>query len=255
MSQAPLTAKQSNRNAWHRRAWRGLRTRIQGSEWFGNCLATLVTGWFGLVNRTNRLVPGSDTPEDVYTKHAPAIYTMWHGQHFMVPFLMPKGAKLVAMLSRSADAEINARMVEKFGVETVRGSGGREPSRATEKGGARALIQLKRSLDQGKSVFMIADISKAEARHAGLGIVLLAKLSGRPIIAVSYQSTRKHVVEKSWDKTTLNLPFGKAAALAGEPLYVPSGATDAELEDLRTEVDRLLDNAAAKAAALLEAAQ
>lgn len=235
--------------------WRSVRTRIQTSDWFGNGIARVVTTWFGLVNRTNKLVPGSDTPEDVYSKHAPAIYTIWHGQHFMVPFLLPKGSKVVAMLSRSADAEINARMVEKLGIETVRGSGGRDPSRAAEKGGARALIQLKRSLDQGKSVFMIADISKAEARHAGLGIVLLAKISGRPIIAVSYKSTRKHVIEKAWDKTTLNLPFGKAAALAGEPLFVPSDATDAELEVFRAQVDRLLDDTAARATALLEAAR
>jgi lysophospholipid acyltransferase (LPLAT)-like uncharacterized protein len=255
LTQTPAPAKPSNRNALHRRMWRNVRTRIQSSDWFGNGVATLVTSWFGLVNRTNKLVPGSDTPEDVFAKHAPAIYTMWHGQHFMVPFLMPKGAKLVAMLSRSADAEINARMVEKFGVETVRGSGGREPSRSVEKGGARALIQLKRSLDQGKSVFMIADISKAEARHAGLGIVLLAKLSGRPIVAVAYKSTRKHVIEKTWDKTTLNLPFGKAAAVAGEPIYVPSDASDADLETFRAAVDRSLNDAAERATSILETAR
>ena len=156
------------------------------------------------------------------------------------------------MLSRSADAEINARMVERLGIETVRGSGGRQTAKSHEKGGARALIQLKRALDVGKSVFMIADISKAEARHSGLGIVTLARISGRPIIAVAYASTRKHVIERTWDKTTLNLPFGKAAVLASEPLYVPVEASDADMEFYRMQVDDRLNGVSTKAAGLVE---
>ena len=110
------SAKQANRNALHRRLWRKVRGRNQNSDWFGNTVASVVTAWFRLVHRTNTLVAGSDSADDVHQKHAPAIYTMWHGQHFMVPVFLPTGAKAVAMLSRSADAEINARMVEKFGV-------------------------------------------------------------------------------------------------------------------------------------------
>ena len=77
-------------------------------------------------------------------------------------------AALVAMVSRSADAELNALVVEKFGIEAVRGSGGRDSSRHLDKGGARALIALKKALDAGKNVAMIADIphgTPARCRH------------------------------------------------------------------------------------------
>lgn len=251
---ANLPAK-GDRNALHRRLWRKLRVQIQASPWFGSAVAGTVAGWLGLVHRTNRIVTGVQDPAEVYNNNHPAIYTMWHGQHFMGPHCLPKGSRVVAMLSKSADAEINARIVEKLGIETVRGSGGRETGRLIEKGGARALILLKRALDQGKSVFMIADISKAEARHAGLGIVTLAKLSGRPIVAVAYASTRKKVLEKTWDKTTINLPFGKAAYVAADPLYIPREASDEDLEFHRMQLDDRLDDAARRAHGLLEQAQ
>ncbi|TIX45410.1 MAG: DUF374 domain-containing protein, partial [Mesorhizobium sp.] len=107
---------------------------------------------------------------------------LWHGQHLLTPAYYPKGRPLVAMVSRSADAELNALMLEKFGIEAVRGSGGRDSSRHLDKGGAKALIALKKSLSTGKNVAMIADIPHGTPRDAGMGIVLLARLSGRPIL-------------------------------------------------------------------------
>ena len=94
---------------------------------------------------------------------------------------------LVAMVSRSADAELNALVIEKFGFEAVRGSGGRESTRHLDKGGARALIALKKALDAGKNVAMIADIPHGTPREAGLGIVTLARLSGRPILPIAHR--------------------------------------------------------------------
>ena len=82
------------------------------------------------------------------------------------------------MVSRSADAEMNALVIEKIGIEAVRGSGGRDSSQQVEKGGARALIALKKALDAGNNVAMIADIPHGTPREAGLGIVTLARLSG-----------------------------------------------------------------------------
>ena len=72
--------------------------------------------------------------------------------------------KTVAMVSRSADAELNALMLEKFGIEAVRGSGGRDNARHLDKGGAKALIALKKSLAAGKNVAMIADIPHGTPR-------------------------------------------------------------------------------------------
>jgi hypothetical protein len=62
---------------------------------------------------------------------------------------------------------------------------------------------------------MIADISKGESRQAGEGIVRLAKISGRPIVPVALATSRRNVLERTWDKTTINLPFGTPLRQAG----------------------------------------
>ena len=75
-------------------------------------------------------------------------------------------------------------------------------ARGTEKGGARALLVLKKALNEGKTAAMIADIPHGTPRDSGFGVILLAKLSGRPILPICYLTTRRKVLEKSWDKTT-----------------------------------------------------
>jgi lysophospholipid acyltransferase (LPLAT)-like uncharacterized protein len=150
---------------------------------------------------------------------------------------------VVTLFSKSADAEINAKLAEHMGFETVRGSGGREGAKSHDKGGVRALLALKRALDDGKSVVMIADISKSTPRQSGLGIVTLAKISGRPIIGVAYASSRRHVIEKSWDKTTINLPFGRAIVATSEPMFVAKDADERTMENSRLELDTNLNRA------------
>ncbi len=215
---------------------------IKSKPWFASLLVKIIYAWLLLVHKTNKILPGSTNSVELFNKNAPAIFAIWHGQHFMVPFLSPKGAKVVTLFSKSADAEINAKLAEHMGFETVRGSGGREGVNAQDKGGVRALLALKRALDDGKSVVMIADISKSTPRQSGLGIVTLAKISGRPIIGVAYASSRRHVIEKSWDKTTINLPFGRAVIIASDPMFVAKDHDDSAMERSRLTLDKKLND-------------
>ncbi|MGN6537292.1 MAG: lysophospholipid acyltransferase family protein, partial [Mesorhizobium sp.] len=197
---------------------------------------------------TNPKVAGQPAFENtVFEREEPAILALWHGQHILLPAFYPSRRPLVAMVSRSADAEINALVVEKFGIETVRGSGGRESARNLDKGGAKALIALKKALVAGKNVCMIADIPHGTPRDAGLGVILLAKLSGRPIYPAALATSRRKVLEKSWDKTTINLPFGRSALIAAQPIFVASDADEAEMERKRLEVTDALNAATAEA--------
>ena len=83
---------------------------------------------------------------------------------------------------------------------------------------------------------MIADIPKGTPREAGLGIVTLAKLSGRPVVPVAVTSSRRLVLEKTWDKATIPLPFGRSALVLGTPIFVPADADPAEMERKRKEI-------------------
>ncbi|MEQ1939180.1 lysophospholipid acyltransferase family protein [Mesorhizobium sp. CN5-321] len=233
--------------------WKRIRKPLAESQFAKGLLVNLLVQAMWFIRLTNRQVADSVRFEGSrYEALEPGIIALWHGQHILMPAFYPSSRPLVAMVSRSADAEINAMMIEKFGIEAVRGSGGRDSARHLDKGGAKALIALKKALGAGKNVCMIADIPHGTPRDAGMGVVLLAKLSGRPIFPAALATSRRKVLEKSWDKTTINLPFGRAAIAAGEPIFVNADADDAEMERKRRELTVQLNAATEEAYRLVD---
>ncbi len=234
-----------------RRLWRRIRGPLAQSALLKSVLVWFLTSYFRFVYYTNPRLKDAANEQDLVGTVDPFIVTFWHGQHIMAPFICPKGVDVVAMFSRSADAELNARVAEKLGLITVRGSGGRGSRARPEKGGARALLTLKNALKKGQSASMIADIAHGKAREAGDGIILLAKLSGRPIIPVAYAFSRNHVLRKSWDKTAIPLPFGRSTVVRGDDIWVDSDADEQQLEEKRMELTRQLNDATTRAYAAL----
>ena len=206
------------------------------------------------VHWSQKPVAGSSDFTAVLTREHPAIVALWHGQHLLAPFFRPVTLPYVALLSRNADAEINAAVVERFGIATVRGSGGRVRNAVSRKGGARALIVLRRLLSEGNGVCMIADVPKGTPRQAGLGIVTLARLSGRPIIPSAAVTSRRRIIARSWDKTAIPLPFGQLAVVLGEPIFVPADADAALMEEKRVAVTAAIEAANTKAMAMVAGA-
>ena len=203
-----------------------------------------VHGLLRFVHATQRPVEGSSDFYRILHQEHPAIVGLWHGQHLLAPFFRPRDLPYAALLSRSADAEINAHVVEAFGIATVRGSGGRGIDKRTKKkGGVRALVAMRRLLSDGSGICMIADVPKGTPREAGLGIVTLAKISGRPIVPSAAVTSRHRVVANSWDKTRIPLPFGRIAVVMGEPIHVAADADDAMLETKRREVTAAIEAA------------
>ena len=137
----------------------------------------------------------------------PVILAMWHGQHFLAPFLR-RGHPSKVLISRHRDGEFNAIAAEQLGVATVRGSGdhGHELQR---KGGVGAFREMVDALAQGYNIALTADVPKV-SRIAGLGIVKLASTSGRPIYPAAI-ATRSRIDHQHWDRSTVNLPFGRGA--------------------------------------------
>ena len=252
----PGAARKAGRKSRGRKLLRSLGRALAASRLASPLIVSMVGGYLRLVHATNQPVTGLDDVDGRLRQHAPFICALWHGQHLMAPILRPKNMRVWALFSRSADAELNARVATRLGLRVVRGSGGREGRRTDpSKGGARALIKLKRVLDEGDSVAMIADIPNGTPREAGEALILLAKLTGRPIVPAAYASSRYKIIEKSWDKTTVPLPFGRSAALAGEPVFVPPDADEATIEAKRVELTARLNAITAQAYALAEHAR
>lgn len=240
-------AKKKRAKSASKSFWRRIREPLAKSRFAKGAVASLFAGALRLIKLTNPYAKGSfELAGGDYVDSEPLIIGLWHGQHLLAPALYPSHRGLVAMVSRSADAELNALVINKFGIEAVRGSGGRDTKRM-EKGGATALIGLKKALEAGKNVCMIADIPHGTPRDAGMGIVLLARLSGRPIAPAAIATSRRKVLERTWDKTTINLPFGRCAIFLAPLIEVPADADDAEMERKREELTAAINYATEQA--------
>ena len=230
-----------------KKLWQRFRGRLKADPRVRSALSAVLLGYLRFVHATNRLVPGS-SGESGAVDNWPVILTFWHGRQFVVPLLSPKGKPVSAIVSRSADAELNAAVLERIGMETIRGSGDGATDAAAmrAKNGVAAFRALVRALQSGRTVAMIAD-RRAAPREAVEGLVRLARISGRPILPVAYETSRSITLEKAWDRAAVNLPFGRAAMITAAPIWV--GRND-NLEQKRKEVTRALNAATIEAAGL-----
>jgi lysophospholipid acyltransferase (LPLAT)-like uncharacterized protein len=221
-----------------------LLKRIVTSPAFQETVATMGAWYLRLVWHSTRT---TIEPADIYeTAEQPSILALWHGQHFVAPFIKRKGDNFPAkvLISRHRDGEINARTAHKLGIETIRGSGAhnREFNR---KGGVSAFAEMLEALKNGYNIALTADVPKV-SRVAGMGIVKLAQHSRRPIYAAAL-ATQYRIELDNWDRSAVNLPFGRSAVVGRGPIYVPEDADDAALEAKRREVESSLNAATARA--------
>jgi 3-deoxy-D-manno-octulosonic-acid transferase len=192
-------------------------------------------------------------PEDlgaVIRAHHPAIIAMWHGQFMMVPALSPPGVPVRTVAARHGDAEILAEALRTFDMSLIRGAGA--GNRKGDRGGAHLLKSAVGALKEGFMLPMTADVPPGPARRAGLGIVTLARLSGRPILPFAI-ATSRYLAFDTWSRMTINLPYSRLGACLGEPIHVPRDATPEALESYRLQVQQGLDAATLKAYQLAKA--
>jgi lysophospholipid acyltransferase (LPLAT)-like uncharacterized protein len=223
--------------------------RFVDFPWVQKSIGVAAAEYLRLVWKTSHF--GID-PADFYVRvrpDLPAIVAMWHGQHFMMPFFKRKEHLVKVLISRHRDGEINAIAASRLGVEPIRGSGtsGRDFLR---KGGVAGFKQMLEALTRGYNVALTADIPKV-SRVAGRGIVQLARTSGRPIYPVAVATSRR-IQLRNWDRTVINLPFGRFAIAVGEPVRVAPDADDAAVEDARRMVEARLNATTERAYAIAD---
>ena len=208
-------------------------------------MGVLAAEYLRLVWLTNKF---SFDPPDVYAivePQMPAILAFWHGQHFMTPFIKTKeGHRGKVLISRHRDGEFNAIAVERLGIGTIRGSGD-HGSAFHRKGGVGAFKEMVRALEDNYNVALTADVPK-RSRVAGLGIIMLARESGRPIMPFA-MATSRFIRLKNWDRTTINLPFGRGALVGGEIIVAPPDADAETMEKLRAQLEATLNDATRRA--------
>jgi lysophospholipid acyltransferase (LPLAT)-like uncharacterized protein len=167
------------------------------------------------------------------------IYTVWHGQILLLPYLYGRRFRIHALTSRSRDGEILSRFVQGFGMRVERGSSSR--------GGARALRALARVVrDESASVVIVPDGPRGPRHVAQSGAVVLAKLTGVPIVPVAFGALPRRVL-RSWDAFIVPRPFARAAVVFGALITVPREADRDVIEAKRRDLEAALQEVTALA--------
>lgn len=215
-------------------------TKIAVTRFGGRALARLIK----FVARSSDMV---FEPVDLRTRLRathPCIIAGWHGQFMLTCQLHPGDIKVSAMVARHGDAELIAEAMRQFNTDLIRGAGA--GTRKRDRGGAAALRGAVKALTSQSSLVMTADIPPGPARVAGVGIIMIAKFSGCPIVPVAAASSRFTSFD-TWSRMTLNLPYSKVAFVGGEPIHVPRDADEAMLEELRRKLENELNAVTARA--------
>ena len=200
-----------------------------------------------LVHRTSRVVCEPPDAIERFASHHPMIFALWHGQFMMLPVLNPPSVKVRVMVAKHGDADLLGDLLTRFDMGLIRGAGA--GARKRDRGGARALLAARAALDEGFSVGMTADVPPGPARRAGLGIVTLARISGKPIIPIAVASSRYRALD-TWSRMTINMPYSTLGVVVGDPIHVAADADETALEAARLAVEQAMNDATRRAYAL-----
>ncbi len=169
---------------------------------------------------------------------SPAIYCLWHNRLAIsmaayTQYIRSRsgGAGLVAMVSASSDGGFLSGVLESFGVHSVRGSSSRR--------GAQALRELTTWGRRGYDIAITPDGPRGPRYAVQDGVIALAQLTEMPIVPVSARISWKMVI-KSWDAFQVPLPFSRCEIFFGPTIRVPRGASEAERETFRVQLEQSL---------------
>ena len=168
------------------------------------------------------------------------IFALWHHDQLCLDGISNRD-KLNILISKSIDGEIIARVVERMGFKTVRGS---QNKWWKDKGGKEATFELISRLNNGENIAVTVDGPSGPLHQVKNGVIKIAKLTGAPIIPVVWYSKSRFLSSlPTWDKIKIPLWFLKSTNIYGEPIYVPETATKEEenkiKEQLRTALIKL----------------
>jgi lysophospholipid acyltransferase (LPLAT)-like uncharacterized protein len=157
------------------------------------------------------------------------IHAFWHGR-ILPGTIWFRRRGIVVITSENFDGEWIARIIQRFGYGTARGSSSR--------GAQRALLQLVRDV-RNKPVAFTLDGPRGPARVAQPGAVWLSKATGQPVIPFHLEADRYWTM-RSWDRTQIPKPRAHVALSFAEPFVVPWSAGGEELAQWNRRLETAL---------------
>jgi lysophospholipid acyltransferase (LPLAT)-like uncharacterized protein len=191
---------------------------------------SIIRAWW-LMCRVTR-IEGIAHLEEALARAPSLVPCYWH-QHqlYCGKFLVEQRARGLTvgwLISPSVDGELGAMMVRRLKGAVIRGS--------STHTGARALRDYYQALTQDNICPVITpDGPRGPRFKFKPGALLLAQMSGRPILPMSYAASRAWLIK--WDKFVIPVPFSRIVIAIGPPRYVPRVTDAPTLERLQSQME------------------
>jgi len=155
------------------------------------------------------------------------ILTLWHSRIFYLFYYFRRRPDLNILISASEDGDLLARLAILMGYTVIRGS--------TFKNSVSAGRKLIKVLRKNERIVVVGDGSRGPRHKAQPGTIELAKITGSPLIPMTYNAKNK-IELNSWDRFVIPFPFTRGALNFSEPIFIDK---DADQRCIREKLDVL----------------
>jgi len=160
----------------------------------------------------------------------PYVYSFWHNCMIAAMYWC-RDLNVRVMSSDSFDGEYTGRIMQKFGFVKVRGS--------SSKGAIRALLGMRRALEEGWTVAFTIDGPKGPRYVAKPGPVTLSRSTGAPMVVFHIAIDRAWILN-TWDRAMIPKPFSRALIRVSRAISVPpDGDQELYFRELQMALDRV----------------
>ncbi len=159
------------------------------------------------------------------------IMAFWHGRILPATYYF-RHRGIWVISSENFDGEWMGRIIRKFGYRKAPGSSSR--------GATRALVMLKRAVEQGAPAGFTLDGPRGPALRAKPGAIWLASSTRNPVVPFHIEARRSWTLG-SWDRTQIPKPFSPVGIAMGAPIYLPGEMNETGIEEACRSLERTLE--------------
>src|SRR6266852_2282380 len=178
-------------------------------------------------------VLGWQHAEQVYAAKKQCIWAFWH--RVIIPVAWwARNREIVVMNTTAFDGQWTRKVIERLGFGTAQGSSSR--------GGLRGLQVMSQRIAEGYDCAFTIDGPRGPRYVAKVGPVLLARMTGAPIMVFHIGVDRGKTIEKTWDNFLLPGLFARAVVIGAPPIFVPQDADSEMIKAKHEEMQKALEH-------------
>ena len=200
-------------------------------------LAAVVYGVIRVLGPTLRFeVIGRAKVDALWAKKQPCIWAFWHRVILPIAWF-GRNRGIVVMNTTAFDGQWTRKVIERLGFGTAQGS--------SSSGGLRGLQVMAQRIREGLDCAFTIDGPRGPRYVAKVGPVLLARMTGAPILVFHVGVDRGKTIERTWDHFLLPGLHARAILIGGNAIHVPQDADSetikAKHEEMQKELERVRD--------------